>query len=157
VSQENVEIVRRYLESANGRDLVPELEEMVKLFGPESESSAILAHWADHPVWRHTHRDLEWFSDAPLLARTARGPQEIIRWWAEWVEVWERYVFTTVELRDLGDWVLNVADVHARGRQGIDVEMRVFELARVRDGKIAVYYAGFRSEHAALKAVGLEE
>jgi hypothetical protein len=35
--------------------------------------------------------------------------------------------------------------------------MRVFELARVREGRIAAYYAGFRSEGAALKAVGLEE
>jgi ketosteroid isomerase-like protein len=156
VSQENVEIVQRYLASANGRDLVPELGEMVKLFGPESESSAILAYWAAHPIWMHTHPELEWFSDAPLLARTARGPREVIGWWAEWVEVWERYVFNTAELRDLGDWVLNVADVHARGRQGIDVEMRVFELAGVRDGKIAAYYAGFRSEHAALRAAGLE-
>jgi hypothetical protein len=35
--------------------------------------------------------------------------------------------------------------------------MRVFELARIRDGRIAIYRTGFRSERAALKAVGLKE
>src|ERR1700741_3439501 len=126
------------------------------LLGPEFEPSAIRADWADHPVWKHAHPEIEWFSDAPLLSRTASGPRDVMLWWKEWVEMWESYIFTTVELRDLEDWVLNVADVRARGRQAIDVEMRVFELARVRDQKIAAYGAGFRSEQAALKAVGLE-
>jgi hypothetical protein len=121
------------------------------------EPNAILAAWAGDPLWRHAHPDIEWFSDVPPLPRMASGARGVSMWWKEWVEVWESYVFTTVELRDLEDWVLNVADIHARGRQGIDVEMRVFELARVRDERIAVYHAGFRSESTVLKAAGLEE
>jgi hypothetical protein len=157
MSQENVEVVRRFIDLSSGIDLVPELREMAQVLGPEFEPSAVLAWWAEHPVWKHAHPDIEWFSDASLLAQTARGPREVALWWKEWVELWESYVFTTVELRDLDDWVLNVADIHARGRQGIDVEMRVFEVAAVRDGRLAAYGSGFRSERAALKAVGLEE
>jgi hypothetical protein len=157
VSQENVEIVRRFVEPANGQDLVPAIEEMVELLGPDFEASAILAFWAESPLWKYAHPEIEWSGDNPLLVQTASGPRDVLLWWTEWVEMWESYVFTTVELRDLGDWVLNIADIRARGRQGINVEMRVFELARVRDERIDAYHAAFRSEADALKAVGLEE
>jgi hypothetical protein len=40
--------------------------------------------------------------------------------------------------RDLGDWVLTVNDALARGRGGIPVEMKVFQLWQVRDGKIVI-------------------
>jgi ketosteroid isomerase-like protein len=65
-------------------------------------------------------------------------------------------VFRVSEYRDLGEWVLTVIDVRARGRGGIPVEMRVFELYRVRDGKVAVFRA-YLSEHAALEAAGRSE
>jgi hypothetical protein len=157
VSQEDVEVVWRFTEPANGQDLVPAFEQMAELLGPEVEPSVILAYWAEHPVWKHAAPDIEWFSDAVLLANTASGPREVVMWWKEWVEMWESYVITTVEVRDLGDWVLHVADVRARGRQGIAVEMRVFELARVRDERITAYGAGFGSERAALEAVGIKD
>ena len=44
----------------------------------------------------------------------------------------------------------------ARGRDGIVVEMRTFQLYRVREGKLAVYRV-YLSEQEALKAVGLAE
>ena len=73
------------------------------------------------------------------------------------VEVSASYVYRTVELRDLGEWVLNVADIRAEGRQGVDVEMRVYEMAHVRNDKITSYRAAVRSEDEALQAVALEE
>ena len=45
-------------------------------------------------------------------------------------------------------------DVTARGRGGIAVEVRVFEMYRLRDGKIGAYRS-FLSEQEALEAVGL--
>jgi len=42
-------------------------------------------------------------------------------------------------------------DVHGRGRDGIELEMRVFQLWRVRDGKVVVMQA-FLTEHEALAA-----
>ncbi|HET9469493.1 MAG TPA: hypothetical protein VFO24_00205, partial [Usitatibacter sp.] len=103
MSPENVEVVRGFTEPASGQDLVPAVREMVLVLGPEFEPSSVLAWWTEHPVWKHAHPEIEWFSDAPLLARTARGPREVALWWKEWVEIWESYVFTTVELRDVDD------------------------------------------------------
>jgi hypothetical protein len=61
------------------------------------------------------------------------------------------------EYRDLGDWVLTVHDVRARGRGGIPVEIRAAaQLWKVHDGKIAVVRV-FGSSDDALKAVGLEK
>jgi ketosteroid isomerase-like protein len=77
-------------------------------------------------------------------------------WWADWAETWDSYVYRISEYRDLGDWVLTLTDVRARGRGGIPVEMRTFELWQPRDGKIARYRA-FLTEQEALEAVGLSE
>jgi hypothetical protein len=157
VSRENVETVRRFITPYDGRDVMPTLRAGIERLGPDPQQDAVLALWAEDPSWQHVHPEIEWSADMGLMAHTASGPREVLMWWKEWVEVWQSYIITTVELRDLEDWVLNVSDIHARGRQGIDVEMRVFELARIRDGRIAIYRTGFRSERAALKAVGLEE
>jgi ketosteroid isomerase-like protein len=61
---------------------------------------------------------------------------------------------STGEYRDLGEWVLAPVDVSAQGRGGIPVEVRVFEMYRVRDGKIAAYRS-FLSEQDALEAVNV--
>lgn len=102
MSLANVEVVRRFTEPMNREDLVPSPDEMVQLFRPECEPGPILACWAEHPVWRHAHPEIVWSTDSPLLAQAAAGPSEVVRWCKEWVEVWESYVYTTVELRDLG-------------------------------------------------------
>jgi hypothetical protein len=70
---------------------------------------------------------IEWdvASTGPVGA-TASGPVQVARWWADWIETWESYVYRMVEYRDLGEWILAPTDVRARGRGGIPVEMRVF-------------------------------
>src|SRR6266550_392059 len=55
------------------------------------------------------------------------------------------------EYRDFGDWVLTVNDAKARGRGGIPVETRVFQLWQVQNGKIVTVRL-FGSEAEALKA-----
>jgi hypothetical protein len=52
--------------------------------------------------------------------------------------------------------VLTSVDVRATGRVGIPVEMRTFEIRKVRDGKIAVCRI-FGTERRALEAAGLSE
>jgi hypothetical protein len=61
-----------------------------------------------------------------------------------------------VEYRDLGDWVLAPTEIRARGAGGIPVEMRVFQLFGVRDGKVSALRA-FLSEREALEAAGLSQ
>ena len=86
----------------------------------------------------------------------ATGPTEVARWWTDWADAWDSYVYRVVEYRDVGEWVLASVDVRARGRGGIPVEMRAFEIRSVRDGKIAVSKV-FATEAQALEAAGLSE
>jgi ketosteroid isomerase-like protein len=62
----------------------------------------------------------------------------------------------TVEYRDLGEFVLAQAAVEARGPGDVPVEMTVFQLWSVRDGKVAACRV-FTSESEALEAAGLSE
>jgi ketosteroid isomerase-like protein len=158
MSEENVEIVRRHLAPYEGQDIVPAFREMVEQLGPTPESDAVLALWAEDPAWSHVHRDVVWetFGGGPLDAKMA-GPAEVGRWWAtDWANAWEAYTYRVVEYRDLGEWVLTRVEVRATGRGGIPVDMRTFEIRKVRDGKIAVIKV-FALEADALEAAGLSE
>jgi SnoaL-like domain len=130
---------------------------LVDRVGRVPEPDAVLALWAEDPSLRHLHPEVVWEirGGGPLDAKAA-GPTEVLRWWAEWVEVWESYIYRAVEYRDLGEWVLTLADARARGRGGIPVQMRTFEIRRVRDGKIAVCRI-FGTERQALEAAGPSE
>jgi hypothetical protein len=157
MSQENVEMVRRHLDPYEGEDFVPVLSEAVEELGPEPQPDAVLALWAEGPSFRHLHQEVAWeVAIGGPLDVEATGPTEILRWWAEWLEVWESYVYRAVEYRDLGEWVLTPVEVRATGRGGIPVEMRTFEIRRVRDGKIDVCRV-FGTEQQALEAAGLSE
>ncbi len=146
----------RFSGPTDGEDLAPVFREVVERFGPDYKPEPILAFWAEHPSFRYAHPDIEWTIEVPGLSQTARGPTEIALLWADWGSTWERYVYSVAEHRDLGDWVLQIADLSARGRDGIAVDMRTFELFQVRDEKI-VAWRMFLSELDALKAVDLEE
>jgi ketosteroid isomerase-like protein len=157
MSQENVELVRRHLDPHEGEDFVPVLSEAVDGLGPEPEPDAVLALWAEDPSFRHLNQEVVWeIAIGGPLDVEATGPIEILRWWAEWLEVWGSYVYRAVEYRDLGEWVLTPVEVRATGRDGIPVEMRTFEIRRVREGKIAVCRV-FGTEQKALEAAGLSE
>ena len=156
MSQEDVEVVRRCLTPRENEDLVPWMRELVERLGPDFPREAVLAYWAQDPALQHVHPDIEW--DAPLggLSTLARGPREWTLWMADWLEMWESYMHSVVEYRDLGDWVLVPVDVRARGLTGVPVEMRVFQILQVRDSKVAVFRS-FRTEQKALEAAGLAE
>ena len=101
--------------------------------------------------------EVEWDATGlGMFGVVAHGLYGLALFWREWVEAWESYVYEMREYRDLGDWVLTINDAKARGRGGIPVETPVFQLWRVRDGKIVAVRL-FGSETEALKAVGLEE
>jgi ketosteroid isomerase-like protein len=156
---DNVEVVRQFYASLEGENLVPRMREAVDRLGPDPQTEAVVAFWAEDPAWQHVHPDVEWDFSGTGGTPAARGVKEVGALWAEWLEVWESYLFRPTEYRDLGDWVLVETEARAqgaRGRGGIPVEMRVFELYRVRDGKIVVYRSFF-SEQEALEAAGLTE
>ena len=157
MSEENVEIVRGLNEPYEGEDVAPIIRESVDRFGPDPDPNTVLAEWAKDPAWCHIHPDIEWdMTGAGAVGVTANGPKEVALFWADWIEAWKSYVYRVVEYRDLGDWVLTPIDVRASGPEGIPVEMRLFQIWRVRDGKVAAQRA-FLSEQAALEAAELSE
>jgi hypothetical protein len=157
MSRENVEVVRRFNAPHENEDIVPLIRQMLEMIGPDPQPDTVLAFWEQDPAWRHAHRDIQWDTSATgVLGSTANGPTEVALWWAEWVQVWESYVYRILKYRDCGAWVLTPATVQARGREAIPIEMRIFQLWQVRDGRVAVYRA-FGSEREALEAVGLRE
>jgi ketosteroid isomerase-like protein len=157
MSLEDVEVVRGLNEPYEGEDVAPIIRESVDRFGPDPDPDTVLAEWAKDPAWCHIHPDIEWdMTGAGAVGVTANGPREVALFWADWIEAWKSYVYRVVEYRDLGDWVLTPVDVRASGPEGIPVEMRLFQVWRVRDGKVAAQRA-FLSEQAALEAAGLRE
>ena len=155
MSQEAVEVVRLSTGPHNGEDMVPILREVVE--GLDwSDTDSVVAAIADDPDVRPLHPEIEWDASAFPFSGVAHGFYGLAGFWREFVEVWESYVYEMREYRDLGEWVLTVNDARARGRGGIPVEMKVFQLWQVRDGKIVIVRL-FLSEAEALKAVGLEE
>jgi hypothetical protein len=157
VSQANVEIVRLANEPHNGEDMVPVVRQYVEDITDWSDTDAVAAAIADDPSVRPMRPDVEWDARGLGLFDVSQGLYGIAVFWRELVETWESYVYEMREYRDLGDWVLTVHDLRARGREGIPVEARGFaQLWKVRDGRIAVVRV-FGSAADALKAVGLEK
>ena len=148
--------MRRFHPPGESPDLVPWVREFVKRVGPDFQSEAVLAYYAHDPALQHIHPDVEWDASLGGLSAVARGAREFALWMSDWMEMWQSYVHCVVEYRDLGDWVLVPVDVRARGLTGVPVEMRVFEIFQVRDGKVAVFRS-FRTEQKALEAAGLSE
>lgn len=155
MSRENVEVVRRHTGLYDGQDIasvIRESGEGVDIGDSDAIAAAIAAAIAEDPVWEDLHPDVLWDATGIGFAAVARGVEEVAAYWYDWAGLWESYVYRVVEYRDLGDWVMTVSDVHARGRSGIDVEMRSFQAWGVRSGKIATMRA-CTSEGEALAAI----
>jgi hypothetical protein len=151
MSAEDVAVVRAVNEPYDGRDLAAALHDRlakVDIEDREAVLESMRAFFAEEGTWAHLQEDLVWDGG---LAGSVRGLDEFALFWPEWAGLWESYTARMVEYRDLGSWVLVPAAVEARGRGGIAVEMRVFQLFQVRDGKVAVMRA-FASGEAALAA-----
>jgi ketosteroid isomerase-like protein len=155
MSRENVEIVRRFHAPLEGENMVPGVREAVERLGSDPQTEAVVAAWTEDSALRHLHPEIEWDWSA-MTGPVLRGAKELHAGWTDWGQAWESYVFRAAEYRDLGDWVLARIEVQAQGREGIPLEMRTFELYRVRDGKVAVWRS-FSSEREALEAAGLSE
>jgi hypothetical protein len=104
VSQENVEIVRRFLDVS--------VEEA-------------LAYADADIVWNPTE-------ESPSHGRDALSAS-LERWRREW----DDYELMPEELVDMGDRVLAIVQLSARGKiSGVEVDARFYDLYTLRDGKI---------------------
>jgi ketosteroid isomerase-like protein len=134
MSHENVDTVRRLLETPMRPDFSDaELEE---LFQPD------------------VHLDLTVRELNPATYDGYEGARKFVR---DLYEVWIEWgVKPPLELRPAGeDSVLAIYALTGRGRSsGVIVEMPVFNVFTVRDGKVAALKS-YRDRAAALEAVGL--
>jgi ketosteroid isomerase-like protein len=138
MSEENVEIVRRFNEAYEGEDIIPTLRGLLAQHGQDPSREEILAIWAEDPSWRHAHPEIEVdTSGLGVAGQPLHGPSDVWSWWHDWTEAWETYITRVVEYREVGDHVITASDIEATGPDGIPVAMRVFLVWTVRDGKVA--------------------
>ena len=134
MSQENVEIVRRAYERWNQGDFGGDLEK--NLFAPGFE-----------------------YLPAPVvgLGETIQGLDGFMRFLEQFWEDFNGAHVEPQELMEAGDRVLAVVTFRGKGRQsGVDVNMEVFQLWTLCEGKV-VRGQGFREREEALEAAGLSE
>ena len=134
MSQENVEVVRRFVEAlVSGRDWQPVLADL------------------DDDV---EIDDL----DISLDTQRYRGHDGFRKWIADWSDSWASWRIQDVEVRPAGeDRLIALFVMFVKGQgSGIDLSRHDALVCTLRAGKIAklVYY---NDQQQALKAAGLEE
>jgi ketosteroid isomerase-like protein len=134
MSQENVEIVRRFEDSWTSRDLDAAME------------------CGDGEF------EFDWSDSMGPFKGTYKGHDGLARFWTDMLDAWEHFSPEMVEVIEFGQEGLITVDlVRARGKgSGIDMEARGAMLWSVREGKI-LRGKMFQTKDKALKAVGLSE
>jgi ketosteroid isomerase-like protein len=133
MSQENVELVKRGVEGWNRRNIEGLLEQATP--------------------------DVEWIPASPAAVERSiyRGHEEIRQAFEAIWGTWEEFRFEASEIRDLGDSVVWLGRVHARGiASQIELDHEFATHTLVREGKV-IRVEGFLSWDEALEAAGLRE
>jgi ketosteroid isomerase-like protein len=132
MSQENVEAYKRAVEASNRLDIEALLEEL----DPEVEWHSAVAGMGGE-VYRGVEGVRELFRDA--------------------AEVFTRVTFEVSDIRDLGDRVLALGRLRARGHEsGVQTEVSFNQLVDFKDGK-AVRVRTYLDHKEALEAAELRE
>src|SRR5262245_36033349 len=131
MSEENVEVVRRNLESFQDdvKAWLDTLDTGIRWHPMEEDHSLVLGH------------------------------QAALRQRESWLETWdnESYSWEIEELRENGDDVVSGVRVTSRGRRsGVELDLFGWTHFKLRDGKI-VYAYEYASRADALEAAGLSE
>ncbi|MCW3032879.1 MAG: hypothetical protein QOK19_2738 [Solirubrobacteraceae bacterium] len=129
MSQENVEIVRRWVAS----------------FEHDTDTFRELMH-----------PEIEW---APFEANHTvfHGPQGAEQIRAGWLDAWAEHHIEIEEVIDAGDDLVVTMHIVGRGKgSGIEIDVRLYPHMKLREGK-AIYVFEHETRAEALKAVGLEE
>jgi ketosteroid isomerase-like protein len=132
MSEQNVEIVRRFEECWSNRDLAGALECV------------------------HDELEFDWSDSIGPFQGNYKGHEGFTRFWHDMLEAWERFSPEMVEIFECGPEKLITLDVvRARGKgSGVDTEARGAMLWTVRDGKIARAKM-FQTKEEAFQAAGL--
>ena len=152
MSQENVELVRRYFEA---------VERLSAAYwqGPRSLADSLRAGevWPEFAdVMRCFHPNIEWKS--ALIGITARGHEGIAHGVDQFLDAAQDYRVNASEVTDLGDsQVLAVLRLAMKGKASeIDVNATIFSIVTVEDGLI-IRMDEYLERAEALEAAGLSE
>jgi ketosteroid isomerase-like protein len=135
MSQENVEAVKRGIDAINRRDvdaLLRELDSKV-----EWHSAILMGMGGSETVYL--------------------GHEGVREWARDFYETLSEFQAEYPEIRDLGDRVLALGHLRARGRgSGAEIESPVASVSEIQDGK-GIRIRTFLDHTDALKAAGLSE
>jgi ketosteroid isomerase-like protein len=134
MSQENVELVRRAVDSINHGDLDAALEEA-----------------ADD-------LEVDWSNSIGPLKGIYRGRQEVLKLWRSFLDAWDSLQWDPEEIIDVDESrVIAVNHLRMRGHgSGVEVDAVGVQLWTIREGK-ARSLKLYQSKAEALEAVGLSE
>ena len=111
----------------------------------------------DEEAWLSTvDPGIEWYpiEEGPSLSR---GHEAAIRVRRSWLENWEGHQVDIEEMKDGSDSVVACLHLTGRGKMsGVEVDLRVYQHFKLRDGKI-VYVYEYEHRGEALEAAGLSE
>jgi len=144
MSQENVEIVRRYFQLID-RMLGEYWVDPVPLSDyPETEEA-----------FKAVHADAEW---KPPHMEAFRGKDAWLAAVTDWLDAADHWRILVEDVSDLGgDQVLVESRNAIRGKgSGLEVDQAICTVVTVSEGKIAAIW-DFTDRHAALEAAGLGE
>jgi ketosteroid isomerase-like protein len=134
MSQENVEIVRRIIESTNRGDIDAALEEAADDY------------------------EMDWSNSIGPLKGVYRGRQEVLNFWRSFRDAWDSLHWDPEEVIDVDESrVIVVNHVRMRGRgSGLDIDAIGVQLWTIIEGK-ARSNKLYQSKAEALEAAGLKE
>ena len=134
MSQENIEAFKRGITAANRRDV----DALLEVMDPQVE-------W--HPVLQVS------VGGEATVYRGHRGIQEMVR---DADGVWAELRYELPEIQDLGDRIVAIGSIHARGKEsGAAVELHFAVVDDLKDGQ--AYGSGPIAIPGALEAAGLTE
>lgn len=132
MSQQNVEVVRTYVEAINDGDWKAAFADFI-----------------------HDDIEIDWSRSPAPYRGIYRGREEAARF-AEALDVWEEARIEPAEFIGAGEDVIVPHVVHLRGREGIEVAVRATYVFTLRDG-LCVRWRIYQEHGEALEAAGLPE
>jgi ketosteroid isomerase-like protein len=131
MSQENVERARQGIDAFNRHDIPGSL----RVMDPEI-------------VWEHRLAEMH---------GTCVGPDEVIGWYHDLWEHFDSIEIVCSDLRDLGDRVLGLGEIHAIGKgSGAETVFPYSVVVTYKDGRMT-HYIDYGDRDKALEATGLAQ
>ena len=133
MSDENVDLVRRYIDCFNAED-----------------EDALMAL---------VHPNIEWRDQmhAPDTLEVLHGIDALKQLAAQWEAAYDSLTAEVLDYIDADPWVICVSRWEARTNDGMAVELRSVDAYEIEDGKIRRSWGGYPDLQAAQTAVSLAE